>query len=193
MQDVYTRKFQDSIQKDTGNDMIEGGFDNEEDQAAMKLVDTKCWHKITYIFGVMGPEIMFFCQENSVISSFQSPDLDPIKVSIRQFNQHGLEINTQIIDPISSQGNDSNMVNIQGLQILLSKFITLKQVTNYAVLNMVNLMPELSQIQKQTLLLINRDNCEENQIIELSLEGNSNRSSSEMQLGLGLIEGNQHL
>ena len=69
--------------KDTGNDMIEDSCENENDQAPMKLIDFKCWSKITYYYGVIGPEIMFFCESKSMMSHFQVPDLDPIKVSIR--------------------------------------------------------------------------------------------------------------
>ena len=95
MQEVYERKFMDSMCQDNAAGFIEGGFDNEEDQAPMKLIDLKCWHKITYIYGLIGPEIMFFCQEkSSMVSALQMPDLDPITISVRQFNQYGLEINT---------------------------------------------------------------------------------------------------
>ena len=109
-----------------------------DDGAPMKLIDQKCWFKITHIFGVIGPEIMFFCQEKSMISNIQMPDLDPITVCIRQFNQHGHEINVQLNDTHNIQGNNPDQFASQtcGLQILLSQFITLKQFTNYAMLNL---------------------------------------------------------
>ena len=75
MQEIYERKFMDSmcqdpVMHDNGAGMIEGGFDNEEEFAPMKLIDLKCWCKITYTYGVIGPEIMFFCQEkNQMMSS----------------------------------------------------------------------------------------------------------------------------
>lgn len=80
MQEIYQQKFEDSIYDKVPNDLIQ---DSGDDHAPMKLVDQKCWCKITYIYGVIGPEIMFFCQDHAMMSSQQLPDLDPISVSIR--------------------------------------------------------------------------------------------------------------
>ena len=35
-----------------------------EDQPEMRLVSQQCWSKITYIFGLIGPEIAFFCKQD---------------------------------------------------------------------------------------------------------------------------------
>ena len=54
-------------------------------------------------------------------------------------------------------------ISTQGIKLLLSQFITLKQFTNYAILNLAqNLLPELSSIQKESLYLINEYYSESN-------------------------------
>ena len=82
LQDLWKKKFEDAMYQDTGNDIIDNILNlddpSEEDQLPIKLIDYKAWCKITYYFGVIGPEILFFCQENGIINQFQMPDLEPI-------------------------------------------------------------------------------------------------------------------
>ena len=114
----------------------------------MKLINLNAWSKITYTYGVIGPEIMFFCQDNNIVSNFKMPDLDPITISVRQFTQQGAEMLIQINDPMNIQGNTNefNMSNQEGLRILLSKFITLNTFKNYAKTHLNHLMSELVTI-----------------------------------------------
>ena len=69
MQDIYEKKFHEQMYQDTGNGILDAdSFDNDDGHAPMKLIDQKCWFKITYYYGVIGPEIMFFCEEKCMIS-----------------------------------------------------------------------------------------------------------------------------
>jgi len=45
----------------------------------MRLIDQTCWNKITYIFGLIGPEICFFCHEDQITQALL-PDLDPFTI-----------------------------------------------------------------------------------------------------------------
>ena len=77
MRDIYEKKMEESVLQDTGN-VMNNSCDMEEEQQPMKLIDQACWNKITYNYGVIGPEIMFFCQQQDFLSNFMMPDLDPI-------------------------------------------------------------------------------------------------------------------
>lgn len=48
---------------------------------AMFLVDQQCWSKITYTFGLLGPEIMLFAQQDPMLG-VHMPDLEPVKVHV---------------------------------------------------------------------------------------------------------------
>ena len=77
-------------------------------------------------------------------------------------SKDSIEMLTQISDPLNIQGNSNeyNMHNSEGINILISKFMTLNILKSYAKTQMTNLMPELTCIQNQTLLLVNRDESE---------------------------------
>jgi hypothetical protein len=55
------------------------------ENTAIKLINQQCWSKITYIFGQKGPEIMFFCKQDPITKQFM-PDLEPVKIYLRQFD-----------------------------------------------------------------------------------------------------------
>lgn len=84
LREVWSKKFESSMYQDTDNDMLDNSFGEvADDSLPIKLIDYKAWCKITYNFGIIGPEILFFCQENGIINHFQMPDLEPISISIR--------------------------------------------------------------------------------------------------------------
>lgn len=58
-----------------------------ETDAEIRLVSDACWRKITYTFGQLGPEIMFFCHKDPHLDCYV-PDLEPIKVEISVFNEN---------------------------------------------------------------------------------------------------------
>ncbi len=49
------------------------------------LIDQQCWFKITSYFGLVGPEIMFFCHKDPMLDAFM-PDLEPFKATIHMFD-----------------------------------------------------------------------------------------------------------
>lgn len=55
------------------------------ENTSIKLVNQQCWSKITYFFGQKGPEIMFFCKQDPITKQFM-PDLEPVKIYLRQFD-----------------------------------------------------------------------------------------------------------
>ena len=55
---------------------------------------------------------------------------------------------------------------------------------NYAMLHLVNLMPELSSINRHTLLLVNPYENDPNQIIELNNENSKCSTFDSRSLGL---------
>jgi hypothetical protein len=64
---------------------------NDQSDGKMKLINLSCWNKISFYFGSMGPEILFFCHQDP-ISKIMMPDLEPIKVMMRQFDENVIEL-----------------------------------------------------------------------------------------------------
>lgn len=48
---------------------------------SMVLVSEDCWRHITNAYGLIGPEILFFCHEDPITNKFM-PDLEPSKLSV---------------------------------------------------------------------------------------------------------------
>ena len=58
-----------------------GGPTDMHDAGAMVLVDQTCWFKLTYVFGLLGPEIMLHAALEKMLGAY-IPDLEPIKVHV---------------------------------------------------------------------------------------------------------------
>ena len=59
----------------------------KEEDVEIRLISDNCWRKITYVFGQLGPEIMFFCHKDQHLDAYV-PDLEPVKVGITLFNEN---------------------------------------------------------------------------------------------------------
>lgn len=57
------------------------GLISEKQEQKVHLVSQQCWSKITYFFGLHGPEIMFFCQQDPLTKQYM-PDLNPVKLGV---------------------------------------------------------------------------------------------------------------
>ena len=57
-------------------------INDQREALSIKLINQACWSKITYNFGQIGPEIMFFCRQDKIRKEF-IPDLEPIKITLR--------------------------------------------------------------------------------------------------------------
>lgn len=58
-----------------------------ENDPEIRLISDNCWRKITYTFGQLGPEIMFFCNRDPQLDCYV-PDLEPVKIGISLFNEN---------------------------------------------------------------------------------------------------------
>ena len=76
----------------------EQDFDKAE-ETDMVLVNNLCWLKMTHFFGKIGPEIRFLCIQDPITKSWM-PDLEPIKINIRQFDQKVNPSNSKKVDLI---------------------------------------------------------------------------------------------
>ena len=55
----------------------------------MILVTESCWMMLTNSFQLIGPEIVFYCQKNTLAQNNEYfPDIDPIKVKLRFFDRN---------------------------------------------------------------------------------------------------------
>lgn len=61
--------------------------DWDKDDPEIRLISDNCWRNITYTFGQLGPEIMFFCNKDPHLDAYV-PDLEPVKVGICLFNEN---------------------------------------------------------------------------------------------------------
>ena len=59
-----------------------------EQEPEIRLISDNCWRKITYTFGQLGPEIMFFCNKDPQMDNAYVPDLEPVKVGISLFSEN---------------------------------------------------------------------------------------------------------
>ena len=59
-----------------------------EQEPEIRLISDNCWRKITYTFGQIGPEIMFFCNKDPQMDNAYVPDLEPVKVGISLFSEN---------------------------------------------------------------------------------------------------------
>ena len=82
----------------------------------MVLVSNLCWMKMTHYFGKIGPEIRFFCIQDPITKSWM-PDLEPLKINVRQFDQKVNQNNSKQVELIEL----SEETPATGTQELISK------------------------------------------------------------------------
>ena len=76
------------------------------------LVGQQCWSKITYLYGLIGPEVMFFCNKDPITKKWM-PDLEQTTVKVRQIDASDL-----------LNGKQS-----QDMSYLISQFVSVQNVT----------------------------------------------------------------
>lgn len=129
-----------------GYDYLDAELGNQSTDQAQEivLVSQQCWSKITYFYGQVGPDIMFFCTQDPITKT-QVPDLEPIRVSVRNLKpDDGVEVKQMI---------------------LISQHITLSQFTHYLCCNCTHLLNENTSPTKLLLLLVDQNAMDQKQMI----------------------------